>query len=356
MALTRLARGLSAPRRSPTTRSRLRISPPTRSDSQLSDNWVGSGEIGACCGADGSRRAPSALEIGTDAVGSDEITQGIGAAEVADDTLFCDRPGRRLGWRGEIGASAVGADEITAGAVGSSELGTDAVAPTRSPRLIGSADILNDDHRTTSRGSFTERLSTTRSRGRHRGQHFTGADILDGSLSSTTFGTDSVAATRSRRAPSAPRARYRRHRRGRDRRRLDRLRRHPQRLDRLRDIADGSFTGDDILDDSITSADIADGSFTGADILDDSITSADITTTRSAQRRSRQQPRRDDIPDDSITSADILDDSLSSADLAADSVGTSEVAADALTAADLAADSVAPARSAPTHWNLRDHR
>jgi hypothetical protein len=86
------------------------------------------------------------------------------------------------------------------------------------------------------------------------------------------------------------------------------------------------ISGNEIVDDTITTSDIASNTITSTDIALDTITSGDIAldTITSA-----------DIALDAITSADIALDTITAGDIAAGAIGSSEIADNTITATDL---------------------
>jgi hypothetical protein len=86
-------------------------------------------------------------------------------------------------------------------------------------------------------------------------------------------------------------------------------------------IVDGSLTGQDIFDNTVSGADITNGSLTGQDVFDNSIGGADITNG-------------------SLTGADIANESIGAADIGSQQVGPDEVINDSLLQSDIRAGAV----------------
>jgi hypothetical protein len=101
-------------------------------------------------------------------------------------------------------------------------------------------------------------------------------------------------------------------------------------------IVDGSLTGQDIFNNTVSGADITNGSLTGADVFDNTIGSADITNnslgngdflTGSVDSRV--------VTNDSLTSADINNFSLGNGDFLTGSVNSRVVTDNELTGTDI---------------------
>jgi hypothetical protein len=96
-------------------------------------------------------------------------------------------------------------------------------------------------------------------------------------------------------------------------------------------IVDGSLTGLDIAADSLGTNKIKDENLTAIDLAPNSVGSSEIQT---------DAVNATEIADDSIDSGEIVDNSLSAADLGTSSVGSVEIASGAVTNSKLGANSV----------------
>jgi uncharacterized protein YjbI with pentapeptide repeats len=81
-------------------------------------------------------------------------------------------------------------------------------------------------------------------------------------------------------------------------------------------IVDGSLTGQDIFNNTISGADITNGSLTGQDVFDNTLAGADITNGSITTA---------DVQNESIWSADIEDRSIESRDIRFEAVGSNEI-------------------------------
>jgi hypothetical protein len=91
-------------------------------------------------------------------------------------------------------------------------------------------------------------------------------------------------------------------------------------------IVDGSLTGADVFDNTVSGADITNGSLTGADVFDNTLGGADITNNSVASA---------DVKDDSLTNADIQNFSLGNGDFLTGSVDSRVATDNSLTGADV---------------------
>ena len=81
-------------------------------------------------------------------------------------------------------------------------------------------------------------------------------------------------------------------------------------------IVDGSLTGQDIFDNTVSGADITNGSLTGQDVFDNTVSGSDITNGSITSA---------DVQNDSIGSSDINDRAIESQDIRFEAVGSDEI-------------------------------